>query len=105
MIRKLIDIKIEFLILCYDIRDWIMYKIVYALWPEIVLTIVDNTTKFLAPTIPAMSMMQEMRNRGILDYYCYIRIVTHATTGKYSSTEVSRVTIDEVIERFKDSMR
>ncbi len=105
MIRKLVDIKIEFLILCYNIRDWLMIELTYALWPRVVYKIVDNTTQFLAPTIPAMSMMQEMRNRGLIDYYCYLRILGHATTGKYWATEVSKLSIEEAMKRFKDLMK
>lgn len=105
MERWLVNMRIEFVILLNSVRDTIITHIVILLWPEIVYWIVNNTTKFLAPTIPAISMMQEIRNRGILDYYCYIRILSYSTTGEYSSTDVSKLSIFDAMKRFKDSMR
>ena len=35
-----------------------------------------------------------------LIYYCIIRALGHATTGKYSSTEISKITVAETMTRW-----
>ncbi len=97
----LLDLKISYYYFANLIRDNVMTWFINLLWPELVYWIVDNTVKHCADTIPAMSLLAEMRKRGIIEYYSLIRIMSHSTTGQYSDTVVPSLSIGDAMKRFK----
>lgn len=97
----LIDLKISYYLFIKEITDIFMTKTVSLFPSKLIYWIVDNTTSLCYHTIPAMSLLEEIRKRGIFEYYCFIHIICYSTTGRYSSTEVTKLSVGEAMLRFK----
>ena len=72
---------------------------------KIIFSIADQNLHFVASTVPAVYLINEMRRRGLVEYFCWLHMILYATSGEYSDQIVSGVTVYEVLTRYQKSIR
>lgn len=98
MDRFLDELQVKYIIAIDMILVWIFDHII----PNIIIyDTVNATLKYCAPSIPILSVVSEMRKRGLFEYYAIMHMINSVINERKNAAKMDSISISEVLEQFK----